>query len=192
MKSPEAGSGPGDALKTVQRGTQRMDSANKAYGCLFCATGKELAVARRVQLADPLVRAVVARQEKHTTSQGVKSKKTEIFLPGYVFFETERTMESLEWLPRTDVIRILSYGDGYWQMIGEDERFAKWLFGYDGLLGFSKAYREGEQVRIVSGPLKDMEGCITKVDKRGRSGQIAVRFDSRVIKVWLGFDMIDA
>ncbi len=168
-----------------------MENAQKTYGCLFCATGKELAVARRIQAARDGVRAVAARQEKHKTVRGVKSRIEEIFLPGYVFFETDARMESLDWLPRLDVIRVLHYGDKYWQLIGEDERFAKWLFKYDGVLSFSKAYKEGEQVRIVSGPLKDMEGYITKVDKRGRSGQVAVRFDSRVIKVWLGFEIVD-
>ncbi len=163
---------------------------DEAYGCLFCPTGKEQSVARRIALSG--VHAITARQEKHRTTCGVKSKSVEIFLPGYVFFKTDGGTQSLSWLPRQDVIRILNYGDGQWQLVGQDEMFARWLFQYDGLLSFSKACREDDQVRIVSGPLKDMEGFITKVDKRGRSGQVAVRFGQKLIKVWLGFDMIDS
>lgn len=167
---------------------KRMEDGGKAYGCLFCATGKERAVAERTRLADASVRAFAARQEKHKTTKGQKSKVDEIFLPGYVFFETDR--KTLDWLPRLDVIRVLTYGEGIWQLAGEDERFARWLFQYDGLLSFSKAYREGDQIRIASGPLKDMEGQITKVDKRGRSGQVALRFAQKTIRVWLGFDLL--
>lgn len=45
--------------------------------------------------------------------------------------------------------------------------------------------------RGSAGPLKDMEGKITKVDRRGRSGQGTVKFDKRDIKLWLEFDSIE-
>lgn len=89
------------------------------------------------------------------------------------------------------MIKILTVDKGTWQLAGQDERFAKWLFKYDGLLNFSKAYREGERIKIVSGPLKDMEGQIKRIDKRGRSGQVILQFGGISTKVWLGFDLIE-
>ena len=74
---------------------------------------------------------------------------------------------------------------------GGDRQFARWLFQYDGLLDFSKACREGSRIRIISGPLKDMEGKILRVDKRGRSGQVTLEFNGRTIPIWLGFELID-
>jgi hypothetical protein len=74
---------------------------------------------------------------------------------------------------------------GIWQLQGEDERFVRWLFQYDGLLGFSKAYKEGDRIRIISGPLKDMEGKIRRVDKRGMSGQVILSFYGKDVPVWL-------
>ncbi len=170
---------------------ENHEESNKVYGCLFCTTGKELAVVQRIQAVDNTVRAVAAQQEKYRTVHGEKSRVSEIFLPGYVFLEADSTMESLSWLPRTDIVRILSYGSGQWQLSGQDEAFAKWLFRYDGLLGFSKAYREGARVRIASGPLKDMEGSIIKVDKRGRSGQVELHVNNKLVRIWLGFEWID-
>lgn len=161
-----------------------------SYGCLFCLTGKENAVARAICAANAQVRATPVRQEKHKSEKGSKSKVEAILMPGYVFFETPAVMESLSWMPRTDVIRILAH-DGEWKLLGEDERFAQWVFRYDGLLTFSKAYQEGNRVRVVSGPLKDMEGQITRVDRRGRGGQVEVRFDHRTLKIWLGFEWIE-
>ena len=79
-----------------------------------------------------------------------------------------------------------------WQLQGEDERFVKWLFQYDGLLGFSQAYKENDRIRIISGPLKDMEGKIKQVDKRGKSGQVVLSFYGQEISVWLGFELIES
>lgn len=162
----------------------------KVYGCLFCTTGKEMAVARMIENLCPEVRAIAARQEKHKSVQGVKSKVEAVILPSYVFFEAPAEMENVPWMPATDVIRVLSY-EGDWRLAGEDERFTKWLFQYDGILRFSTAYREGERIRIVSGPLKDMEGQIKRIDKRGRSGQVALRFNGRTVLIWLGFDLVN-
>lgn len=164
----------------------------RVYGCLFCTTGKEKAVARMVESAGREwgVRATAARQEKHKSCGGQKSKVEAVIMPSYVFFEAPEDVQDLSWMPLLDVIRVLSY-EGDWRLAGDDEHFAAWLFRYDGLLSFSKAYREGDRIRIVSGPLKDMEGQIKRIDKRGHSGQVALEFHNRVTLVWLGFDIID-
>lgn len=174
----------------MQRLEQAEDAGQRAYGCLFCTTGKEMAVARMMMHACSDVKATAARQVKHKSEQGQKSKIEAVILPSYVFFEAPTDMKSLSWVPTEEVIRVLTY-DGDWRLAGEDERFAQWLFRYDGLLSFSTAYREGERIRIISGPLKDMEGQITRIDKRGRSGQVAVTFNNRTVRLWLGFDLVN-
>lgn len=163
----------------------------KVYGCLFCVTGKEEAVAQRVKETDASVRAIVARREKYLSVQGVKSKTVEVFLPSYVFLEVPKDMNTLEWIPRKHVIRILNYGDGAWQLCGSDLEFAKWLFHYDGYLAFSKAYQVGNAVHIFSGPLKDMEGQIQKVDRRGKSARVVLQFFNMAVSAWLGYDLIE-
>ena len=161
-----------------------------AYGCLFCITGKEQSVAEQIQTSCPGVRATTMRQLKYRTCKKVKTREEVILLPSYVFFEAPSSMEPSAEFPPRNIIRVLSMDHGIWQLRGEDERFAKWLFQYDGLLGFSQAYREGDRIRIVSGPLKDMEGKIKRVDKRGMSGQVILSFHGKEIAVWLGFELI--
>lgn len=163
------------------------------YGCLFCTTGKERLVSRGIETACPGVRTLIARQEKHKTVQGKKIRETVLLLPGYVFFRAECSAEPYATFPREHVLRLLTTGENrQWQLAGEDEKFAAWLFQCDGLLGFSKAYKEQDRIRIVSGPLKDLEGQILRIDRRGRSGQVALEFNGRRVKVWLGFELIDA
>lgn len=112
---------------------------------------------------------------------------------GICFFQAECSTEPYAKFPREHVLRLLTTGENrQWQLAGEDEKFAAWLFQCDGLLGFSKAYKERDKIRIVSGPLKDLEGQILRIDRRGRSGQVVLEFNGRQVKVWLGFELIDA
>lgn len=172
-------------ISSGDRSQQRM-----SYGCLFCITGKEKGVAERIQTSCPDVRATTMRQLKYRTCKKAKTREEEILFPGYVFFEAPSDMKPSIEFPTQNVIRILLLDREIWQLQGEDERFVKWLFQYNGLLGFSQAYKEGDQIRIISGPLKDMEGKIKRVDKRGMSGQVILSFQGRYISVWLGFEMI--
>lgn len=167
------------------------EESERAYGCLFCTTGKEMLVAEQLQQVCPEVHAITARQEKHKSLGGKKTKQEVIMLPSYVFFEAPVDMQPHACFPRESIIRVLTTLDGCWQLAGDDERFVHWLFQRNGLLGFSKAYQEGERIRIISGPLKDLEGRIRRIDRRGRSGQVIMEFNGKTISVWLGFDLID-
>ena len=166
-------------------------SQDMSYGCLFCMTGKEQSVAEQIQINCPNVRATTMRQLKYRTYKRVKTKEEIILLPSYVFFEAPSSMEPAREFPSQNIVRILALDSGIWQLQGEDERFIKWLFRYNGLLGFLQAYKEGTQIRITSGPLKDMEGKIKCVDKRGMSGQSILSFHGKDVPVWLGFELID-
>lgn len=166
------------------------NSQDTSYGCLFCITGKEQGVAEQIQTTCPNVHATTMRQLKYRTCKKIKTREEAILLPSYVFFEAPSSMEPSIEFPRQNVIRILAMDNGIWQLQGEDERFVKWLFQYNGLLGISKAYKEGDRIRIISGPLKDMEGKIKRVDKRGMSGQVVLSFYGKDIPVWLGFELV--
>lgn len=163
----------------------------RAYGCVFCITGKEQEVAERIQLVCPEVRATAVVQEKYKSVCGRKSKVKAVVLPGYVFFDAPDDPDAVLHFPMVDIIRILKGNGLHWQLTGDDHEFARWLFSCQGCLAFSTAYREGDRIRILSGPLKDMEGMITRVDKRGRSGQVTVRFFDREVRLWLGFDLVE-
>lgn len=163
----------------------------KAYGCLFVLTGKENLVADQLKKCCPEATPIIARQEKHKSDHGQKTRMETTLFPGYVFFEAPEAVEPYVSFPRENVIRVLTREDGSWHLMGEDEHFARWLFSYGGFLSFSKAYQEGDRIRILSGPLKDLEGSLRKIDRRGRSGQVDLNFNGRQMRVWLGFELVD-
>lgn len=176
--------------ETVSSSCGLDSSQNVAYGCLFCVTGKEQSVVDRIQTLRSDVRAVTMRKIRYRTCKKVKTTEEVIVLPSYVFFQASSYAEPVVDFPRDNVIRTLSI-DGDWRLRGADEDFARWLFRYDGLLNLSQAYREGDRIRIASGPLKDVEGKIRRVDRRGLSGQVVLTFNGREILIWLNFEMID-
>lgn len=168
-----------------------MESARKAYGCAFCATGREEAAARFIEKDCPGVRATAVRQVKRRSVNGSTSLITQVAFPGYVFLEAEPGNEYIFRIRGDSAARLLTSRDHNWRLYGPDERFARWIFSLNGLISLSKAYREGDRVKVVSGPLKDLEGSILRVDKRNQSGQVALMFHNRLVKAWLGFEFVE-
>ena len=53
---------------------------NVAYGCVFCITGKENIVAECIEKTCPGVRATAARQMKHKSVNGKKSRQEAVII----------------------------------------------------------------------------------------------------------------
>lgn len=170
--------------------TSCTQNDNVGYGCIFCVTGKETMVADNIARVCGDIEVCVARQMKRKTVNGRTSMVEATLFPGYVFIKAPRKCDILAHLPRDGMLCVLTSGDREWQLYGQDEIFARWLFDRGGRFDFSTAYQEGDRIRIVSGPLKDFEGHILKIDKRSRNGQVELTFSNRTFKIWLGFEIV--
>lgn len=167
-----------------------LNESKIAYGCIFCKTGKENILANYIQTYNKNVCAKAANQTMRYSSQGVTRLQNDVILRGYVFIKTSADADLKRLLPINDILAVLSYSDGDWRLWGDDLEFAKWIFKYNGVLPLSKAYMVGDRIFIADGPLKDLEGNITRIDKRNRSGQVTIHIAGREQKVWLGFDIV--
>jgi len=159
-------------------------------GCLSCMSGQEARVASGVELQWPGVKARPVSAMKRRSSQGVKRLSAEVIMPGYVFFEAPEGFRPTPPYP-DGVYRILTTVDGTWRLLGSDDAFARWLLGQDGLLNLSEAHRVGERIVIHSGPLKDLEGYILKIDRRNENGLVQLEVDGRQIRAWLPFEITE-
>lgn len=169
------------------------DPQDMQYGCVFCRTGQERFVAYALSEKYEGVEATAVTQIKHKSLNGTKSTEEHILLPGYVFFRTRDQAPPFYDIHYIHgVIRLLRGASGQWWLLDDDCRFAHWVFDNGGQIGLSKAaYSVGDKVRILSGPLKDYEGNLIKIDRRSRNGQIEIRFDERVWRIWLAFEFVD-
>lgn len=169
----------------------KPDDTQRAYGCAFCVTGKEWMAARHIERISEDIRVMVPRQAKRKTMQGKTHTEEAVLFPGYIFFNACESANIVPKFLQGNLISILRSDTGDWRLYGNDAKIAQWLFSYGGVVPFSKACQEGDRIRIVSGPLKDLEGLILRVVKRDRCAQVAVTFCNRIVKVWLGFEIVE-
>jgi len=163
-----------------------------AYGCIFCVTGMELAAVQHIQRVCDDVHVIVARQFQQRTIHGKSHVAESLLFPGYAFFEASAREDVINRFPKHEsILSILKTADGDWRLYGDDAKLVKWLFSYDGLLPLSQACKEGDWVRIIDGPLLDMQGKIVHFDKRHKSAQVAITFCNREIKTWFQFELVE-
>ncbi len=165
------------------------DETGLDWGCVFCKTGSENILAEQLKEIAGIREAFAVQQVQHRSERGVRSEIVKIMLPGYVFFLADGTLKPHLLYQNDSVLRLLTYGEA-WALRGGDLDFARWMHRHGGLLGLSRAYRVGQRVTIASGPLKELEGVIQKVDRRNRNGLVLIEFCGKQIKVWLAFDYI--
>lgn len=162
-----------------------------AFCCVHCITGREIDLAAAIGQMYPELRATAVMQTKRFTHKGVTSLHNEVILKGYVFIKATADAPIFSLLELEDAISILRYDGGEWRLWGDDAVYAEWIFRYNGIIRLSKAYQIGDRIHIVDGPLKDMEGQIIRIDRRNRSGQVALHVGGNLIKVWLGFELVN-
>lgn len=112
---------------------------------------------------------------------------TQPVLSGYIFVYTDN-FNCIGKLKRMDkVYRVLQYGDGTYDLYGEDRAFAQWVFEQNGQIGLSRAMMTGDEMVIIDGPMKDYEGKIKRIDKHNRYAQIEITLDGITRTICLGF-----
>lgn len=161
------------------------------YGCIFCRTGQELKLAETAQVRWPGLRARAVCAMKRRSNSGVKTMNPEVIMPGYIFFMARDDCAPMPPLPE-GMLRILTSVHGGYALQGRDAWFAKWLIDQDGVIGASVAHRLDERVQILQGPLKELEGCIIRIDKRNQNAQVQLEVNGCKIKAWLPFEWISA
>lgn len=120
----------------------------------------------------------------------------EKLLPGYVFITSEDARE---------LYLRLRYVPAFTKMLGKDrDQFiplpkheTEWLEKImesaddDMEVGISQVSVSADDiVTILSGPLKDMEGCIKKIDLHRRIAKVEVDFMNRKAVIHLGIEMV--
>lgn len=167
------------------------EEEGQVYGCLFCRTGKEKRIAGEIETELPGVRVIFAEKlRKRRQGRSFAEESVPLF-PGYLFFRADADFDAQPLARRLDVFRLLRDSEGIWRLRGEDLILARGLFQQNGVVGFSKAYYEGDRIRITEGLLKTYEGRIIRVNRRSQTAQIALGVGGQEVTVWLGFELIE-
>ncbi len=164
-----------------------MDDITQSY-CLQCTAGREAGVARQIQQETGLT-ALAPTIVRLEWKGKVAYRKEQMMFPGYVFlYAGSGTPPKLYGVHH--MRRLLTYGADQRQLCGRDAEIARWLLQYGGVIRESKALREGDHIVVVDGPMKDMGGVITMVNKQRQRANIKFTFEGITHNVWMAFEWV--
>ena len=159
--------------------------------CLHCLTGYEHQVAEHIRkLGYP---SLVPVSKRLIVLGGKKSTQQRRLFPGYVFFRSgPLNADEINQVTELDyAIRLLRYDTGYYALTEQDASLISRLWQNNGVFEVSQAWREGNRIRFISGPLKDMEARIVKVNLKRSSVSVQLGEGSLLGKIWCSIEMIE-
>lgn len=126
--------------------------------------------------------------------------RREKLLPGYVFMNSENAEElylALKHIPM--LTKVLGRDSNYFTALTDRE--TEWLealisTGQDGRITgeiplSQIEVTENDEIKILSGPLRDMEGRVKRINLHKRFAEVEVEFMGRMIIIHLGIEMVE-
>jgi len=159
---------------------RRGDSALLRSYCMLCRTGAELSVAHSISRYYPDLLAIAPVKKLQEKRNGQWEQHEQIMLPGYLFLYSDRELP-FDLCRKVHLLyRSLEYEKGMRILTGTDEEYAQWIYRHQGTIGISKlTMEEGQNIRVIEGPLLDCQGTIIKIDKHKRRAMVSFIFDGQ-------------
>ena len=125
------------------------DDRDRSYGCLFCRTGREETTANELKRLFPEIEIIVPVKSRYWRHGGVAREEHVGLFPGYIFFQVDNAFDVFVFAKCNNVYSLLKAPSGDWKIRNEDRKIVEKLFASKGVIGFSKAYFEGNRIRIT-------------------------------------------
>lgn len=118
-------------------------------------------------------------------------KETRPLYAGYVFMVTKDPKGLEKALLKVPGKHFLLKADDIILTVNDDEKeFISRIAGRDNIVGLSVGYKEGDKIKIVSGPMLGLEGDIIHVDRHKRLVTINVPLFGRNVRTTLGLEVV--
>ena len=170
---------------------QRLISEGYDAYCLFTLQGLELNISDELNRTYEYCLAMPLLKMSHRSRNGNKYDVQEVLLSGYIFVYLEKGRDINKIKSSKNYFRILNRQNEDGRLFGRDLDYANWVLEEEGLLQVSEAIKLNGKVKIVNGPLKDLEGNIVEYSKRNRNCKIEIELLGQTINTWLPFEWID-
>ncbi|WP_217557316.1 antiterminator LoaP [Paenibacillus sp. GbtcB18] len=161
---------------------------------LFVETGKEEITKDYINkiFSKSNIRCIVPKRKVPEKKQGVTYHCFKIMFPGYVLIELKldyKIYYKLKEIPT--LIRLLNYNspkycytldedfdesDCFKKINSKEMQFLINIIGEEGILDYSELFIENSSVTVLSGPLKNFEGIIKRVDKHKNRAKVEFKF----------------
>ena len=127
--------------------------------------------------------------KKHFKQEWHEVKKT--LFPGYVFVDTETIEPVIEGIRQFgQYTRVLQDGETVSPIRESEEKFLSDMMDEEYVVHYSEGFLIGEEVCILSGPLRNYKGCIRTVDRHRRVAKLEISVFGGMTPVEVGFGAI--
>lgn len=170
---------------------QELRKAEFDVYCLFSPSEGEIRVASELNRMNPECIALPFLRMKHAGAAKGSILVQEALFKGYVFIFVPAGFE-LTRLRRSGIpFRVLDRKENGGLLQGEDRQYAEWILSQGGILAVSSAIQINDRVKIVSGPLLDLEGCIVAFSKKNKNYRVEFEMMGHKVNTWLPFEYIE-
>jgi transcriptional antiterminator NusG len=162
---------------------------DKFVYCISCKTLLENKV--EMFLKNMGYNVISALAERKIIVNGKIVDELRSVIPGYVFFENDNALDILSWREICNVEYIyfpLKYPDNEKALRGKDLEFVNWLKNNNGIIKISKVIEIGTKIKVMDGPLKDLDGKIIKINKKQKCAAIKLDGEGLNHIIWLSFE----
>lgn len=166
------------------------------YFVIQVVTGKEELFIKSLRNSHPDIYKNLfwLRKELTIRKRGILCKKISSIFPGYVFYETD--------FPAYDDISVLRTMPGFCRFLPNNKdikplpeaerRLVFKLMSGGEIAGESKVVFDlNDRIKVIEGPMKDLEGEIIKVDKRKKRAKIKLNLYENSFTIDFGFKILE-
>lgn len=171
-----------------------MGDSGLEWYAIFVETNKEETFRKCIDMVypDDSIETLVPKRKLIERRQGEHYERVLKLFPGYVLVNTDmdevEMYYKLKSLPTA--ISVLK-NDGYPVTVPREEmEIILALTRYGEVIDFSSLYREGDEIKVISGPLKGLEGIIHRYDHRKKRAKVVLNFLDKEKRVDLGAHLI--
>ena len=173
---------------------------NVYWYVLFTRTGSEdrLASILTQMLKNDDCKIFIPKKQLIYRRGGKKELFSKICFPGYIFIESYKSPNDFM---ANIVPMVYKHNNSYYFLyyteksdiaMHEDERIALTkIIGNDYCINMSKAFKEGDSIKITQGPLIGFEGSISKINKKQNIAIVNINMFCTTIPVTVGMHIID-
>jgi transcriptional antiterminator NusG len=160
-------------------------------------TGEEERFLSQAQkrLGEAEVRFYWPRRNLRIKRRGVWKESLAPIFPGYLFVKSDEIDASLYHALRAvpGFIRFLLSNDHIVPLEEKDQKLLSHFFAFGEIIDKSIVYfDENRRIRILSGPLKGLEGLIIKVDRRKGRAKVRMEMYQDSFEIDFGFESLEA
>lgn len=150
---------------------------------------------QRLISSDTLERCFIPYYQQKKRFQGEWHIQERILFPGYVFLITQNLEKLVESLKKVmGMTKLIGTGDEIVPLSEAEISLITKLGGKpsssESIVKISQGIIEGDQVHILSGPLKGLEGAIRKIDRHKRIAYLSVDMFNRTVDMKVGLEIV--